>query len=361
MLQTKAQYLQNLEKHQFHKLIIGAALKDYKTIEEFAYLFTHAEADAIDISAFPHSVISARKGIEQALKEDTNLIEPLIMVSVNIGQDPHFRRIELKEENCTECLACIPECPSGAFRQLEVRSSKLEGLNKEPLTSNLQLRTDQEYNFSYIPDLCFGCALCLPACHFDALEFTNWSAFETKSIIELQELGARAIEIHLNNDLDSFSSFYKSIPEFELESFCIGSGQMNKQELIQAAEFIIQEVKNKYDSNKKLIIQVDGKAMSGASVKLLAEDQITSINGTHASTDQVSIDHAKSIMHLQSDTVFIQLAGGITEKSLSKAFGAGVRVNGVAIGSYARKQISEIKDKDQQIKFAKKLITKPGT
>lgn len=307
MIRTNSPVITKLQEHKFHKLIIGAALKDYKTIEEFAYLFTHAQADVIDISAFPHSVISAKKGITQALEEDASLTEPLIMVSVNIGQDPHFRRIELKEENCTECLACVPTCPSGAFQNNE---------------------------FSYNDDLCFGCSLCLSSCHFDALEFTNWSAFETKSLIELQAIGARAIEIHLNNELDAFSEFYKSIPEFELESFCIGSGQMDPAQLVKAAETIIQEVKNKHGAAKALIIQVDGKAMSGAAEQ---------------NTDIVSIEAAKSIMHLQSDTVFIQLAGGITDKSFTKAFEAGVKVNGVAIGSYARKKISTIR------KFSNKI------
>ncbi|MDA0771332.1 MAG: 4Fe-4S binding protein [Cyanobacteria bacterium] len=319
MHQTKPKHLKHLEEHKFHKLIIGAALKDYKTIEEYSQLFTHAGADVIDISAFPHSVISAKQGIANALKEDANLTVPLIMVSVNIGQDPHFRRIELQEENCTECLACVPTCPSGAFQNNE---------------------------FSYNDDLCFGCSLCLPSCHFDALKFTNWSAFETKSLIELQELGARAIEIHLNNDLHAFSEFYKSIPEFELESFCIGSGQMDPAQLVKAAETIIQEVKNKHDAAKALIIQVDGKAMSGAAEQ---------------NTDIVSIEAAKSIMHLQSDTVFIQLAGGITDQSFTKAFKAGVKVNGVAIGSYARKKISTIRKFSNKIEFAAKLVQNPGT
>lgn len=338
MIQTDSHVITKLEEHKFYKLIIGAALKDYKTIEEYAYLFSHAGADAIDISAFPHSVVSANQGIAQALTQDSKLKEPLIMVSVNIGQDPHFRRIELNESNCTECLACIPTCPSGAFKGTE------KGEEKD--NSHLPSSSVPSPRFSYNENLCFGCSLCLPSCHFDALKFTNWSAFETKSLIELQELGARAIEIHLNNDLDAFSEFYKSIPEFELESFCIGSGQMDPAQLVKAAETIIQEVKNKHGSSKACIIQIDGQAMSGA---------------TGQNTDIISIEAARSIMHLQSDTVFIQLAGGITDKSFNKAFEAGVKVNGVAIGSFARKKISTIKDVDKKIEWAKTLVKNPGT
>jgi len=313
MLKTR-DYLKELKNQSFHKLIIGAALKDYKAIEDFSYYFTHAEADVLDISAFPHSVLCAKKGIEKALKEDSTLTEPLIMVSVNIGEDPHFRRIEINWDNCTECLACVPTCPSNAF-------------------------TD---DFSYNPDLCFGCSACLPSCSFDAFSFENWSAFEPTSLIELQGLGARAIEIHLNNDLEAFKTFYSSMPEFELESFCIGSERMTEKELKEATQVIIETVSPKKDS---FIIQVDGIPLSGAREMGIEKDL-------------VSIRNAKIVKEYAQENhpnlkIFIQLAGGITETSLTKAKEQGLETNGVAIGSYARKLLQE---SDEPVKAAKKLI-----
>ena len=338
MLRTKTCYIKRLEENQFHKLIIGAALKDYQTIEDYAYYFTHAGADVIDISAFPHSVISARKAIEEAIKENPNLAEPLIMVSVNIGKDPHFRRIELNEENCTECLACVPTCPSDAFVILSEASGSQDRTD-EILTSP---PAPQDDKFFYKPDLCFGCGLCLPSCQFEALKFKNWSAFEPNSLQELQELGASAIEIHLNNDLEAFKTFYFNMEtEFELESFCIGSAQMNELELREATLTIIDTVETKHGSQKPFIIQVDGRPMSGASKN---------------STDQNCIDAAKSIIDLQSEQVFIQLAGGVTENTFQKAFEQGLKVNGVAIGSYARKQISNRNSKDDRIKEAINIV-----
>jgi Fe-S-cluster-containing hydrogenase component 2 len=316
-------YLQNLKARKFHKLIIGAALKDYKAIEDFSYYFTHAQADVIDISAFPHSVISAKNGIHKALNEDSNLNEPLIMVSVNIGEDPHFRRIKLDWDNCTECLACIPTCPSNAFSV-----------------------NDENDRFAYNADLCFGCSNCLPACDFSAMEFEAWSAFKPESLSELQGLGAKAIEIHLNNDLQAFEEFYSRMPEFELESFCIGSEQMTTAELIKATDSIIEQVTKK--NNKAFIIQTDGIPLSGAR-NLGREDK-----------DLVSIENAKLVIeHIKQnyseiqEKIFVQIAGGITEHSLALANKHGVAISGVAIGSYARKLLQT---SHNPIKHAKNLI-----
>lgn len=321
---SKPKYLQNLEAHKFHKLIIGAALKDFGTIEHYAYLFTHAGADAIDISAFPHSVISAQKGIKKAIAENSGLTEPLIMVSVNIGQDPHFRRIELKQENCTECLLCVPSCPSEAFSSPQ---------------------------FSYDENLCFGCSACLPACSFDALSFVNWSAFDSKSLSELQALGANAIEIHLNNNLDEFSSSYRSMPNsFVLESFSIGSEQMTKEDLINATNRIIGESAIKHGPERELIIQTDGIPLSGARLEANLDKDLISINNARIVLETIEKFYPKR------KNLFVQLAGGITENSFAKASKLGVKVDGVAIGSYARKKLAEIDSNKNQIEFARNLL-----
>ena len=325
-----------LEDKSFHKLIIGAALKDFNEIEHYAYLFTHAQAEVIDISAFPHSVISAKQGIKQAQDEDPSLKAPLIMVSVNIGDDPHFRRIELNEENCTECELCVPTCPSEAF-----------SLDK---------------GFKYNIDLCFGCSACLPSCNFEALSFEKWDAFKPESLNELIKLGASAIEIHLNNDLEAFEEFYKSMPsKFLLESFCIGSKQMNKEELESATKRIVKACSDYRDKDHKFIIQADGIPQSGA----------RDIEDLQERKDLYSINNAETIIQtiesgLNTDgsgskefheKIFIQLAGGINEQSLAFAKSKGINISGVAIGSYARKKLKSEASKDRQIQLAKAILT----
>lgn len=350
MLETQS-YIKSLKEKNFHKLIIGAALKDYQAIENFSYYFTHAGADVLDISAFPHSLLCAKTGIEKALKEDESLTEPLIMVSVNIGKDPHFRRIELNWDNCTECLACVPTCPSGAFKAPDLGLEGLSSQNLEPRTQN------QSSNFSYSIDLCFGCSNCLPACNFDALEFETWDAFKTESLMELQKLGARGIEIHLNNDLEAFKTFYLNMPKFELESFCIGSEKMSKEELEQATKSVIDAVMEKCNlrnaadetfQSSYFIIQTDGIPMSGARDMGAIEKDLVSMENA-----KVVKKYIKNNYPELENTIFVQLAGGITEATLKKAKERKLDINGIAIGSYARKVLDE---SDTPVKTAKELI-----
>jgi Fe-S-cluster-containing dehydrogenase component len=334
MPNTKASYLSALKSNRFHKMIIGAALKDYQLIENYSYLFTHAQVEVLDISAFPHSVISAKKGIKQAIQEDPSLTEPLIMISVNIAEDPHFRRIKLDNSNCTDCLACLPTCPSKAFW------------------------LDPENKFRYNPDLCFGCSNCLPACDFSALSFDNWSPFDLKSIKELVSLGASALEIHLNKELEAFEVFYQNLEKnlFELESFCIGSTTHTQEELKQSADIVIKNFVTKYPSNKTFIIQVDGEPLSGARFsKDIAKDQIS------IEKAKIIINHIEQKHSEYSERIFVQVAGGITEKTFSKLRSQNLNVNGVAIGSYARKYLDD-KRREQNLNvpelknYAKQLI-----
>lgn len=307
---------QALKERGFHKFIIGAALQDFNLIEEFAYLACHAGFEVIDISAFPLSILAAKRGLDKAKEENPSLIKPLIMISINIGFDPHFRRVSIND-NCTHCLACLNSCPSEAF-SLGIDQKLLYEINR-----------------------CYGCSNCFDYCNFDAFEFEYWSSFQIESLLELKELGADAIEIHLNNDLREFGSLYSKISEiFALESFCIGSEKMNAEDLQNATQFILDIAK------KPCIIQVDGLAISGALDRYKNQDK-----------DLISMENLSLIQDLAKldDQVYFQLAGGINEKSLGLALSKNLNVHGVALGSYARNLILKASDK---ISEAKNLVQK---
>ena len=237
---------------------------------------------------------------------------PLIMLSVNIDEDPHFRRITVDIDKCTKCQLCIPSCPSKAFSDLNI--------------------------FSYEADLCFGCSNCLEYCPFEALSFENWSAYDAGELNRLFSLGAEAFEIHLSNNLEALSAFYQqlNLENILLESFSIGSERMSEAELTRAALFIVEMVSQRKDFAKRsIIIQCDGIPQSGA--RIADEDK-----------DLKSIQNAALVIKALNEAqlgypnIFVQIAGGINDKSLEKARALGVRIHGVAIGSWLRKKILDL-------------------
>lgn len=317
--------LKSLKDNKYHKLIIGASLKDLESIEFYSYCFTHAGADVIDISAFAHSVIAAKKGIKKALKENPTLNKPEIMLSVNISQDPHFRIVKLDKNSCTECEICIPTCPSESFFSAP--------------------------QFTYNPDLCFGCSNCLDYCPEDALSFENWNPYNPNELNRLLEMGARSFEIHLSKDFESFREFYKAInlKNVLIESFSVGSELLNEEELIKAKEVILEEVYQRPGAKERIIIiQTDGIPQSGARIK-------------NQEKDLKAIKNAEILINSFEgeipNNLFIQIAGGVNDQSLFKAQALGVRINGVAIGSWIRNKIIDL-DIQTAKDLSKKILKK---
>jgi ferredoxin len=248
------------------------------------------------------------------------------MVSVNIDKDPHFRRIIVDEDKCTKCQLCIPSCPSGAFNELN--------------------------SFSYEADLCFGCSNCLEYCPYDALDFENWSASNPLELNRLFQLGASAFEIHLGEDLAALKNFYLKIDlnSVKLESFSIGSEKMTDEELAKSAIFIVNMTREQANfQNRLIIIQCDGIPQSGARLTNNTDKDLKSINNANIVLKTLKENN------LLLPNIFVQIAGGVDDKSLAKASALGVDIHGVAIGSWLRKKILEL-DTEEAKHLCRKII-----
>ena len=235
------------------------------------------------------------------------------MVSVNTDKDPHFRRIVINEDKCTKCQLCIPSCPSVAFSDLNL--------------------------FTYEADLCFGCSNCLEYCPYDALDFENWSASNPLELNRLFLLGASAFEIHLGKDLEALENFYLKLDlnSIKLESFSIGSEKMTDEELTESAIFIVKMACQQANFKDRLIIiQCDGIPQSGARLLDNADKDLKSIHNADL------VLKALKENNLLLPNIFVQIAGGVDDKSLAKARALGVGIHGVAIGSWLRKKILEL-------------------
>jgi ferredoxin len=248
------------------------------------------------------------------------------MISVNIDTDPHFRRIIVNEDKCTKCQLCIPSCPSAAFSDLNL--------------------------FSYEADLCFGCSNCLEYCPYDALDFENWSASNPLELNRLFLLGASAFEIHLGKDLEALENFYLKLDlnSIKLESFSIGSEKMTDEELAESAIFIAKMTREQANFKDRLIIiQCDGIPQSGARLPNSTDKDLKSIHNANV------VLKALKENNLLLPNIFVQIAGGVDDKSLTKAHALGVEIHGVAIGSWLRKKILKL-DIEEAKHLCRKII-----
>ena len=166
-------------------------------------------------------------------------------------------------------------------------------------------------------------------------------------------MGASAFEIHLGRDLEALKNFYLklNLNSVKLESLSVGSEKMTDDELAESAIFIVNMTREQANFKDRLIIiQCDGIPQSGARLSNNSAKDLKSIHNA----DLVLKTLKKNNLLLPN--IFVQIAGGIDDKSLAKAHALGVEIHGVAIGSWLRKKILEV-DTEEAKDLCKKIIS----
>lgn len=322
----------SLENKIFFKLVCGASLTDTLLVENLSLIFSLAEADVIDLSPRADVIFAARRGIEKACEFSKKTPKTLIMASLHLDKDPHFRKIEVDFNTCDVCGACIKSCPTEAF---EIKKSS----DKKELI--------------YKPERCYGCNICPEVCHVNALTLKDTQPTLKESLEEVISLGVESIEFHFGANFkivrEVWNEIINSIKNQKLLSFSIGSGLLNEEEIKQAASMCYEL------AGKNIILQADGKPMSGAL--------------SQVSKDEDSLKVAKLILENKLP-VYVQLSGGTDQNTYLKACGLGLDICGVAVGSNARKALMKyltksdlFKDKEslnEAIKIAKTFVSSVG-
>ncbi|MDX2096263.1 MAG: LdpA C-terminal domain-containing domain [Leptolyngbyaceae cyanobacterium bins.59] len=152
--------LQSLREGHWFKLICGASFQHLPAIRSLTIAYALAGADCIDVAADPAVITVSREaiavagelmaGVEDQLvwTKNRNRGLPWLMVSLNDGEDPHFRKAFFDPEACpSDCpRPCETICPAQAI----VFDQMLEG---------------QPDSFSgVVAQRCYGCGRCLPIC-----------------------------------------------------------------------------------------------------------------------------------------------------------------------------------------------------
>ena len=292
--------LRSLIEGSWFKLICGASYQHLPAVRSLALAYSLAGADCIDVAADPAVIAAAREGIRVAQKlanqqellvtrknydcptlfstpslEEKQINSPWLMVSINDGEDPHFRKAEFDVAQCpTDCpQPCVQVCPANAIEANSV---------------------------GVITDLCYGCGRCLPICPQELI-VTRSHISSPKAIASLIEsMDIDAVEIHTHTGhYEEFrrvwQELYPVVHKLKLLAISCTDGQ-NVVNYLRSLYELISPLPC------PLIWQTDGRSMSGDIGK----------GTTHA-----TISFAHKV--LQADLPgYIQLAGGTNDYTVSK-------------------------------------------
>jgi len=196
--------LQSLREGNWFKLICGASYQHLPAVRNLVLAYALAGVDCVDVAADPAVVLAAKEALGVAAEivttETTAAASerfqryrgtPLLMVSLNDGEDPHFRKAELNAANCpTDCSRpCEAICPAQAI----AFSPTLMPTFTPQQSSRVALDATAS---GVLSDRCYGCGRCLPVCPIQQIETRSHVASPSVVAPLVLQNGVDALEIH---------------------------------------------------------------------------------------------------------------------------------------------------------------------
>ena len=320
--------LTSLQRGQWVKLICGASYQHLPIIRDLALVYTLAGVDCIDMAADSAVVSAVRRGVETALElvdqvPNNFRHRPWLMVSLNDGEDPHFRKAVLGSVACTTTCPqpCVSVCPADAIAPLT-----------EPIT--------EQRPVEILAERCYGCGRCLPVCPVGVIESASRQvgvgAISTHLLPHID-----AIEIHTHPGRQSeFTQLWQTLApaatKLKLVAVSCPDGPDHLDYLRNLHEILQPDP-------AVLVWQTDGRPMSG---------------DIGAGTTHAAVKLAQKVLNAGLPG-FVQLAGGTNAHTIDKLKQQGLwgpmsavtdqirdrvisetrTVAGVAYGSYARRLV----------------------
>ena len=275
-----------------------------------------AGADCIDMAADEAVIAAVQAGLDAAEKLRPGLQRPLLMVSLNDGEDPHFRKAQFDPRHCpADCpRPCEAVCPAQAIA----------------LPDDLQ-----SLEAGVIESRCYGCGRCWPICPIENISSHSYVSAPAVAMEMAIAAGVEALEIHTQaGHFEDFERLWTAIapwiPSLKLIAVsCPGHSSPDGETLEQylgKLEALMQP------RPTALIWQTDGRPMSG---------------DIGAGTTHAAIQLARRVLKMELPG-YIQLAGGTNGYTVSKLDALGLlkteanhslnepSVAGIAYGSYGR-------------------------
>jgi Fe-S-cluster-containing hydrogenase component 2 len=314
--------LQSLKAGHWFKLICGASFQHLPAVRSLALAYTLAGADCIDVAADPAVIAAAQEGLQAAkdLVKDAqkqgysyqgNL--PFLMVSLNDGEDPHFRKAEFNPSECPpDChRPCEKICPAQAI-----------AFNRIDESSGVEAQK------------CYGCGRCLPVCPYDKIYTKSYLSTATAIAPLVMSRVVHALEIHTKvGHLAEFQELWQKISPWVDQLKVVAISCPDGEGMIDYLKAITQLIT---PLPSALIWQTDGRPMSG---------------DIGDGTTLATVKLGKKVLTAQLPG-YVQLAGGTNSYTVAKLKAMGLlksseyqpqhQVSGIAYGSYARVLLSPI-------------------
>jgi Fe-S-cluster-containing hydrogenase component 2 len=311
------------------KLICGASFQALPDIHSLVLAYTLAGADCIDIAADPAVITAAKEAIAIANTLRDRASErgfgargvPWLMVSLNDGEDPHFRKAQFDSTICpSDCpQPCLKVCPAGA-----IEFNSLNSIESEQDCSGV------------IDSRCYGCGRCLPVCPSQIIQARSYVSAPNAIVPLIEKMEIDAIEIHtsVGHERD-FKRLWDAIEPISHKLKLLAISCPDDPEYLDYIHTLYGII---HPLPCALIWQTDGRPMSG---------------DIGAGTTHAAIELARKALTANLPG-YIQLAGGTNhytvpklktasllkeQKSHDRKISINARselISGVAYGSYAR-------------------------
>jgi len=313
----------SLREGNWFKLICGASYQHLPAVRNLTLAYSLAGADCVDVAADPAVVASVCESFQVADELNESLGHqnffysgrPWLMVSLNDGDDPHFRKAFFNPQHCpADCpRPCEQICPAAAIAVPSLQTQEF---------------SENEARWGVIEERCYGCGRCVPVCPIQSIETRSHQ-------IAPQEIAASvlhrvdAIEIHTCvGHEQQFRSLWQAIaphiPSLKLVAISCPDGPDLIEYLRSLDQIMVPQP-------AILVWQTDGRPMSGDIGK----------GTTHA-----AIRLAQKVLAAKLPG-HVQLAGGTNAHTVPKLRSLQLlqphtNLAGVAYGSYARTLLQPI-------------------
>lgn len=278
-----------LKQKSAFKLVCGAGNENIEEIEKLIYVYSKAGCKFFDLCADKDVIICARN----ILKKLGNLSSTYLCASFGIKGDPHTLKAQINEK-CSKCRLCENICPQNAIKNNFIDSKS-----------------------------CIGCKKCLSVCKNNAIDFISKPKNIDEILPEIANL-VDCIEYHAisDNKKEVYSNWEKINEHFKgFLSICIDRFLLSNKDLIERLNYMLKNRKP-----HSTIIQADGAPMSGG-----CDDYKTTLQ---------AIACAEIIQNAKLP-IYLLISGGTNSKSKELAKMCSIDINGVSIGSYARKIVKK--------------------